>query len=148
MLTIDIFKNYFDLEQRCKLASVEPLLRSFGNYGEAANTSGDIGRMSFTDITPFAFADAVSGLNMVYDISHIPKFASLVGFAQNDLQVALEKMGMIIVSNMSNMSVFTIRWLVFTIYIVKLARLPHTSSTPTSPFLLTTWSSSWPNTQS
>ncbi|RYG98649.1 hypothetical protein EON65_51175, partial [archaeon] len=76
------------------IASKESLLRNFGNKVKAASTTGAIGRMFFTGITPMAFADALSGLNMVDDISHHPMFTSVVGFIRKDLEDALDKMGM------------------------------------------------------
>jgi hypothetical protein len=93
MITIDTSKGDLGMEQYRKLiASKESLLRLFGDKVKS-HSSTSIGRMFFTGITPVAFADALSGLNMVDDISDHPGFTSLVGFTDKDLQVALCKIG-------------------------------------------------------
>jgi hypothetical protein len=49
--------------------------------------------MFFTGITPMAFADAFSGLNMVKDITDHPDFYLLLGFTDKDVQHALCQTG-------------------------------------------------------
>jgi hypothetical protein len=99
MLTIDTSKEDLGMEQYRKLmASKESLLLRFGDNMKS-HSSTSIGRMFFTGITPLAFWDGLSGLNIVKDISDHPKFTSLVGFTDKDLQVALCKIGI----NESNM---------------------------------------------
>ncbi|RYE55396.1 MAG: hypothetical protein EOP48_10330, partial [Sphingobacteriales bacterium] len=57
MLNIDTSENDIGLRQyRHLIASKESLLRNFGNKVKAASTTGAIGRMFFTGITPMAFA--------------------------------------------------------------------------------------------
>ncbi|RYH10257.1 hypothetical protein EON65_39535 [archaeon] len=95
MLNIDTSENDIGSKQyRHLIASKESLLRNFGNTVKDESTTGAIGRMFFTGITPMAFADALSGLNMVDDITHHPMFTSVVGFIRKDLDDALDKMGM------------------------------------------------------
>jgi hypothetical protein len=93
MLTVDTFNKDQDMEQYRKLiASKESLLQLFGDTVKF-HSSTSIGRMFFTGITPMAYADAFSGLNMVKDITDHPDFYSLLGFTDKDVQDALCQTG-------------------------------------------------------
>lgn len=89
MLSNDTSKKDSGLSQYCNLiAGEESVLKIFGGAIKEG-TKGPIKRLFFTGITPIAFCDASSGLNMVDDISANPSFWNVIGFRKSDLQHAL-----------------------------------------------------------
>ena len=72
------------------VADKEAMLRSFGNVLKTA-TMTVLSRMFFTGVTPMAFCDGLSSLNMVKDISDSPKFEMLFGFTEDEIKVGLEQ---------------------------------------------------------
>jgi len=92
LLNIDTTVDDIGLKQYSHLISTnESILRNFGNMVKSGSSDA-IARMFFTGITPMAFCDAFSGLNMVEDISSRLIFSSTFGLTENDLKIALSKL--------------------------------------------------------
>jgi hypothetical protein len=82
LLNIDTSVDDIGLKQYSHLiASKESILRAFGNMVKSGSRNA-IARMFFTGVTPMAFCDALSGLNMVEDISSSLKFALTLGLVR------------------------------------------------------------------
>ena len=77
-------------QYKSDVADKESLLRTFGNVLKTA-TRTVLKRMFFTGVTPMAFSDGLSSLNMVQDISDNPKFESLFGFSEDEVKLGLEQ---------------------------------------------------------
>lgn len=91
MLSIDTAKEDAGLSQNTNLITEEEsLLKIFGGALKKG-TQGPIKRLFFTGISPMAFCDASSGLNMVCDISDDPTFWNITGFRESDLEDALRR---------------------------------------------------------
>ena len=71
------------------VADKEAMLRSFGNVLKTA-TMTVLRRMFFTGVTPMAFSDGLSSLNMVKDISDSPHYEMQFGFTEDEIKVGLE----------------------------------------------------------
>jgi hypothetical protein len=72
------------------VADKEALLRSFVGDVLKTGTMTVLRRMFFTGVTPMAFSDGLSSLNMVEDISYSPHFEMLFGFTEDEIKVGLE----------------------------------------------------------
>jgi hypothetical protein len=94
LLNIDTSVDGIALKQYSRLiASKESILRGFRNMAKSGSSSV-IARMFFTGITPMAFCDAISGLNMVQDISSSLKFALTLGLSEDNIKMALSKLAL------------------------------------------------------
>lgn len=80
------YKQYVD-----HVKGTEGLLRNWGAIVKAATTSNTVARMYFTGVTPVAFADCLSSLNIVMDYSNDKKLQSMFGFHESDVRDALMK---------------------------------------------------------
>ena len=90
LLEIDTTSSDLGLGQyRSAVADKEAMLRSFGNVLKTG-TMTVLRRMFFTGVTPMAFSDGLSSLNMVEDISYSPHFEMLFGFTEDEIKVGLE----------------------------------------------------------
>jgi hypothetical protein len=74
-------------------STVESILIEFGDMVKDGSANA-ITRMLFTGITPMAFFDGISGLNIVKDISSLPQFASTFGLSEDDLKTVLSKLSL------------------------------------------------------
>lgn len=70
------------------VAGSEAMLRSFGNVLKQG-TEGPIDKTFFTGVTPMAFSDGLSSLNMVLDVSAEPETETLFGFTTEEIKKAL-----------------------------------------------------------
>ena len=103
----DSFANklIFSVDPSVKDSGLEQsILRDFGDMVKSGS-SGPITRMFFTGIASMAFCDALSGLNMVSDISFDPAFSSVVGLSEVDVSRALEKLELNDADNQDHMAV-------------------------------------------
>jgi len=89
LLEIDTTSSDLGLGQyRSAVADKEAMLRSFGNVLKTG-TMTVLRRMFFTGVSPMAFSDGLSSLNMVKDISYSPHFEMLFGFTEDEIKVGL-----------------------------------------------------------
>jgi hypothetical protein len=94
LLNIDASVDDIGLKQYSHLiASTESILRAFGNMLKSGSNSA-IARMFFTGITSMAFCDAISGLDMVEDISSSLNFASALGLSEDNIEMVLSKLAL------------------------------------------------------
>jgi hypothetical protein len=80
----DLGRNQYE----ASVSSEESILRDFGNTLKSG-TAGAIARMFFTGVTPIAFADGLSSLNIVLDLSAYPFFETTFGFTADEVKDAL-----------------------------------------------------------
>ncbi len=65
------------------------VIRSWGNVVKTG-TNNVVKRLFITGVAPIALADGMSSLNSVADITFRPQFAGMFGFAQSDVERALQ----------------------------------------------------------
>jgi hypothetical protein len=90
-LLLDIDTTGRDLGRNQYETSVsggESILQDFGNTLKSG-TAGAIARMFVTGVTPIAFADGLSSLNIMLDLSAFPFFETTFGFTAGEVKDAL-----------------------------------------------------------
>lgn len=91
LLDIDTTNNDLGRAQyRNTVAVAESLLRELGNVLKTGTAMGVIKRMFFTGVTPMAFSDGLSSLDIVQDASDSTCFESTFGFTGDEVKEALE----------------------------------------------------------
>ena len=89
LLRVDTSKPDLGLKQyKLIVSGKESMLRDWGNVIKAG-TVGTIARAFFTGVTPVAFSDGLSSLNMVKDLTFAPKFESMFGLTADNVKRGL-----------------------------------------------------------
>ncbi|KAJ1400252.1 hypothetical protein B484DRAFT_471205 [Ochromonadaceae sp. CCMP2298] len=79
-------------EYKDLVSGQDSMLRNWGNFIKEG-TCGTIARSFFTGVQPVAFADGLSSLNMVLDLTFNPRFAEMFGLTSDDVRRGLHRIG-------------------------------------------------------